>query len=71
MNELAQLVTNNVGAIAAFSLCIWYMTKRDKLMQDTFTMFSTQIKELGEKMGELGEALTAIQREMERDRPRK
>ena len=46
MAELGQLVTNSIGAVAALGILVWYMTKRDKIIQDSMDKFTDKLDKL-------------------------
>lgn len=64
MTELAQLVTNSIGAIAALGILVWYMTKRDKIIQDSMDKFT-------DKLDKLANAVIQMAGEIANVRPKK
>lgn len=61
MNVPTEILTQNISAIVMAGLFLWYIGKRDKLIQSVFNEFSNKLEKLTDAIAKLESRLHHIE----------
>jgi uncharacterized protein YydD (DUF2326 family) len=61
MTGTESVIAQNIAALSMAALFIWYVNKRDALMQSTFDKFSERIDKLTDALNKLQERLEDVE----------